>query len=557
MITVILINCLLLGPLEWYTGEAPPDSFEYVRESTGSPMRVLLFSARTGYRPEGYDIREIVSSLISGRGYDMRLIAWAASMNGVPLQEAEESILMEFGKEFSIPRAGEAAEDHTLVEASLRRVQHRLSSGGEPQDMEGIVELVTGTWNSLPGSTMELALEVMGRMAVDITGDLTAEELKRAGSSAFIRYFSEIDRELPLEVIPETPLERIYAAFCLPQEEAVAMLEDSLWAVRFNAAASCSASRLRPLLSDPDPYVALHAALARREAGYSDGAPVIEELALTEGPVGHMAAQELAASDSVLIRELMEHPEPGRRAAAQTAWLNDSIPVSDELEEKWLSDPFWLVPVSRVWHLMDTGDSLAAEAAVTEMVQRLDTYDEPDQAAEYAEVIRDQLRVSEESTQDTTFRWTRYDLPFDPEDEVPHQMLLVTEEGPFIVELWEDIAPIACGNFVHLAESGFYDDISFHRVIPGFVAQAGCPYGTGMGGPEYTIPNERSPMNFERGVLGMADAGLNTAGSQFFIMLDSHGRLDGRYTAFGRVVNTSALDEITVGTGIEKLVPLQ
>ncbi|MBD3278598.1 MAG: peptidylprolyl isomerase [Candidatus Aegiribacteria sp.] len=135
-------------------------------------------------------------------------------------------------------------------------------------------------------------------------------------------------------------------------------------------------------------------------------------------------------------------------------------------------------------------------------------------------------------------------------------MLLVTDAGPFIIDLWEDIAPIACRNFVFLSETGFYDIVSFHRVIPGFVAQAGCPYGSGMGGPGYTIPNERSPRTFERGVLGMADAGLNTAGSQFFIMLDSHGRLDGRYTAFGRVVNTANLDEITVGTGIEKLIPL-
>ena len=556
MIQILLINILLLGAPNWYTAEAPPDRAGFAAQAGETPMRVLLFSARTGYSPEGYDIREVVSGLISEGQHDMRLIAWAAAMKGVPLQEAGGSILTEFGEDFMLPCAADAAADHTLIEAALRRVQHRLSGGEEPREMEGIVELVTEAWQSMPRSTMELSLELMGRMAVDITGDLTPNDLQRAGTAAFYRYFSEIGREPSAAGNPDTPLERIYAASCLPPDAAEAMLDDSLWAVRFNAAGSCGASQLQPLLSDPVPYVALQAALARREAGYADGAPVIQELALAEGPVGHMAAQELPASDSVLIKQLMEHEKPGRRAAAQSAWLSDSLPISYELEEKWLSDPFWLMPVSLAWHLMDTDDSLAAEKAVDEMVQRLDNYDEPDQVTDYAEVIRDQLRGSEETGQDTSFQWTRYSFPFELDGEIPRQMLLVTDEGPFIIELWPEIAPIACRNFVYLAETGFYDTVRFHRVIPGFVAQAGCPYGNGMGGPGYTIPNERSPRTFERGVLGMADAGLNTAGSQFFIMLDSHGRLDGRYTAFGRVQNTSGLDEITVGTGIQKLDPL-
>ncbi|MBD3278430.1 MAG: hypothetical protein GF388_09025, partial [Candidatus Aegiribacteria sp.] len=235
MISLILMNILLLGTPDWYTAEAPPDSAEYVDQGGETPMQVLLFSARTGYRLEGYDIREIVSGLIFEGQHDMRLIAWAAAMNGVPLQEADRTILIEFGQEFSIPAVSEGASDPTLVDASLRRVQHRLSSGGEPQDMEGIVELVTAAWPSLPRSTMELSLEVLGRMAVDITGDLTQEELQSAGSTAFYRYFSEIGREPPATVDPETPLERIYAASCLPGDQAEGMLYDSLWAVRINA----------------------------------------------------------------------------------------------------------------------------------------------------------------------------------------------------------------------------------------------------------------------------------------------------------------------------------
>jgi peptidyl-prolyl cis-trans isomerase B (cyclophilin B) len=138
---------------------------------------------------------------------------------------------------------------------------------------------------------------------------------------------------------------------------------------------------------------------------------------------------------------------------------------------------------------------------------------------------------------------------------MPDTVILRTDAGDFRIDLWLKTAPVACSSFLNLAESGFYNGIRFHRVIPGFVAQAGCPEGVGTGGPGYTLPNERSTRHFSRGVLGMADAGLNTAGSQFFIMLDDHGRLDGRYTAFGRILNTENLDEITVGTTINEVVP--
>ena len=114
-------------------------------------------------------------------------------------------------------------------------------------------------------------------------------------------------------------------------------------------------------------------------------------------------------------------------------------------------------------------------------------------------------------------------------------------------ELYEDIAPKSVANWEKLANEGFYDGLIFHRVIPGFMIQGGCPEGTGMGGPGYTIDGEFSANGFkndlkhERGVLSMARAmDPNSAGSQFFIMTSTSPHLDGQYAAFGRV--TSGMD---------------
>ncbi|MBQ9272438.1 MAG: peptidylprolyl isomerase [Mogibacterium sp.] len=109
-------------------------------------------------------------------------------------------------------------------------------------------------------------------------------------------------------------------------------------------------------------------------------------------------------------------------------------------------------------------------------------------------------------------------------------------------ELYEDIAPETVANFEKLANSEFYDGLIFHRVIPGFMIQGGCPQGTGMGGPGYTIKGEftangfKNDLKHERGVLSMARAmDPNSAGSQFFIMTSTSPHLDGQYASFGRV----------------------
>jgi peptidyl-prolyl cis-trans isomerase B (cyclophilin B) len=114
--------------------------------------------------------------------------------------------------------------------------------------------------------------------------------------------------------------------------------------------------------------------------------------------------------------------------------------------------------------------------------------------------------------------------------------------GVMKAELYPDVAPQTVANFIELAEKGFYDGLSFHRVIPGFMIQGGCPEGTGTGGPGYTIKGEFSANGFPnelrhtRGVLSMARAmNPNSAGSQFFIMVEDAPHLDGQYAAFGKV----------------------
>lgn len=113
---------------------------------------------------------------------------------------------------------------------------------------------------------------------------------------------------------------------------------------------------------------------------------------------------------------------------------------------------------------------------------------------------------------------------------------ITTSQGEIQVELWPDKAPKHVENFKKLADDGFYDDLIFHRVIPDFMVQTGCPQGTGTGGPGWNVSAEFNDAPFEKGVLGMARASdPNSAGSQFFICVADSPWLNGQYTAFGKV----------------------
>jgi cyclophilin family peptidyl-prolyl cis-trans isomerase len=111
-----------------------------------------------------------------------------------------------------------------------------------------------------------------------------------------------------------------------------------------------------------------------------------------------------------------------------------------------------------------------------------------------------------------------------------------TSEGAITFELFDEDAPKTVENFRKLVSDGFYDGLTFHRVIPDFMIQGGCPQGTGTGGPGYTFEDEINPHKIVRGALAMANAGPNTNGSQFFIVTaDACPWLDGKHTVFGEV----------------------
>ena len=133
-----------------------------------------------------------------------------------------------------------------------------------------------------------------------------------------------------------------------------------------------------------------------------------------------------------------------------------------------------------------------------------------------------------------------------------------TDKGDMIVELYDNETPITVNNFLKLIGEKFYNGLNFHRVIPGFVAQGGCPNGTGSGGPGYNIQCEvTAPKQVhDQGVLSMAHAGRNTGGSQFFICHNRQGtqHLDGNHTCFGQVVEgLDVVHKIQAGTKINEI----
>lgn len=152
----------------------------------------------------------------------------------------------------------------------------------------------------------------------------------------------------------------------------------------------------------------------------------------------------------------------------------------------------------------------------------------------------------------------------------PVKAVMHTSKGDIKIELFANIAPVTVANFVNLAANGYYDDLNFHRVIPDFMIQGGCPNGSGTGGPGYRFEDECSPKarHDRPGILSMANSGPGTNGSQFFITHVETAWLDGRHTVFGRVENAAdqaVVDSIRVGdtisgidvTGAEDLLASQ
>jgi len=128
-------------------------------------------------------------------------------------------------------------------------------------------------------------------------------------------------------------------------------------------------------------------------------------------------------------------------------------------------------------------------------------------------------------------------MTVDPQKD--YEATIKTDKGDIRIQLLAGQAPATVNNFVFLARDGFYDGVTFHRVIPGFMAQSGDPTGTGTGGPGYRFDDEPSALRLRHdreGTLSMANAGPNTNGSQFFITLGPTPHLDGKHAVFGRVI---------------------
>jgi cyclophilin family peptidyl-prolyl cis-trans isomerase len=140
------------------------------------------------------------------------------------------------------------------------------------------------------------------------------------------------------------------------------------------------------------------------------------------------------------------------------------------------------------------------------------------------------------------------------------QATLHTNAGAITVELFDDDAPKTVENFRKLAGDGFYDGLIFHRVIPDFMVQGGCPEGTGTGGPGYQFEDEINDHKIVRGALAMANAGPNTNGSQFFIVTtEAAPWLDGKHTVFGEVTDgmdaVNAIEKTETGPGDKPVSP--
>ena len=132
--------------------------------------------------------------------------------------------------------------------------------------------------------------------------------------------------------------------------------------------------------------------------------------------------------------------------------------------------------------------------------------------------------------------------------------IIKTNKGDINIDFFDNDAPGTVANFVKLAESGFYNGLSFHRVISNFMVQGGCPRGDGTGGPGYSIKCEINPNKHLAGSLSMAHRGKNTGGSQFFICHSSQPHLDGVHTVFGRTQDMTVVNAIRTGDKMNEVV---
>jgi cyclophilin family peptidyl-prolyl cis-trans isomerase/HEAT repeat protein len=257
--------------------------------------------------------------------------------------------------------------------------------------------------------------------------------------------------------------------------------------------------------------------------------------------------------------EVLEDPDPGIRAQVMEWLIDHPVAPADLLSRAIVGPGNREVTELRLFGvraLLARANAQPLERGLVvenlESLARVGEYPARVEAARsLAELDRPEPEVGPAGSRKSTTTYMQVVLQTDKE----HTVEIETRHGNLRLELECGIARLTCLNFLQLARQGFYDGQIFHRVVPDFVVQAGDPRGDGWGGPGYTIRDELSRTPFERGIIGMASSGPDTAGSQFFITLSRQPHLDGRYTAFGRVVRgEELLDRLAQGDRLERVV---
>jgi cyclophilin family peptidyl-prolyl cis-trans isomerase len=305
-------------------------------------------------------------------------------------------------------------------------------------------------------------------------------------------------------------------------------------------------------------------ALSATVAARLQDAEVLQYLMLDDSPLvrGAALAAHLAEDDDSAAATAigaLEDEDPGLRAQVMEWLIDHPVAPADLLSRAIIGPGHRQVTELRlngVRALVARGRSQPLERGLVvenlELLARIGEYPARVEAARaLAELDRPQPAVGPAGSNKSTTTYMQVVLQTDKE----HAVEIETRHGKLRIELECAQARMTCLNFLQLARQEFFDGQIFHRVVPDFVVQAGDPRGDGWGGPGYTIRDELSRMPFERGVIGMASSGPDTAGSQFFITLSRQPQLDGRYTAFGRVAQgEEILDRLVQGDRLERVV---
>jgi len=378
----------------------------------------------------------------------------------------------------------------------------------------------------------------------------------------------------PLLLLAESPnghisLEATRALGKIGGERASEYLRAGLESEDWRTAAECakalasadtseSTPHLIPLLESPEPRMRAAAAEGLGTAGDSPAAAALGDLILNEAEPIVLTAAVSALSmnedaDLAPLREILSQTEDLAVAATLAVALGErrdteSVQGLVELYGRFEDHS----DVSPHVEILEAFGEIGSEEPVAFISEALD--DPRKQVVEKAawaleqitgEDYSDRVPVNSKFAGEPDLRFARQIRG--------SSVRLDTAKGEILIELLTDKAPLTAANFARLAEEGYYDGLTFHRVVPNFVIQDGCPRGDGWGGPGYRIPCEYNEVKYGRGLVGMALAGKDTGGSQFFITHSPQPHLDGRYTIFGRVASgMETVDRIQVGDIIRK-----